>query len=68
MHGEEIQEAVNRVVESGWYLQGESNRKFEELYAEYCHAKYCVGCANGLGALTLSRRPRMEMREMSEDD
>ena len=68
MHGEEIQEAVNRVVESGWYLQGESNRKFEELYAEYCHAEYCVGCANGLDALTLSLRSLMEMGEMSEGD
>ena len=68
MHGEEIQEAVNRVVESGWYLQGASNRKFEELYAEYCHAKYCVGCANGLDALTLSLRSLMEMGEICEGD
>ena len=68
MHGEEIQEAVNSVVESGWYLQGESNRKFEELYAEYCHAKYCVGCANGLDALTLSLRSLMEMGEICEGD
>ena len=68
MHGGEIQEAVNRAVESGWYLQGESNRKFEELYAEYCHAKYCVGCANGLDALTLSLRSLMEMGEICEGD
>ena len=68
MHGEEIQEAVNRAVESGWYLQGESNRKFEELYAEYCHAEYCVGCANGLDALTLSLRSLMEMGEICEGD
>ena len=68
MHGEEIKEAVNRAVESGWYLQGESNRKFEELYAEYCHAEYCVGCANGLDALTLSLRSLMEMGEICEGD
>ena len=68
MHGEEIQEAVNSAVESGWYLQGESNRKFEELYAEYCHAKYCVGCANGLDALTLSLRSLIEMGEICECD
>ena len=68
MHGEEIQEAVNSAVESGWYLQGESNRKFEELYAEYCHAEYCVGCANGLDALTLSLRSLMEMGEICEGD
>ena len=68
MHGEEIQEAVREVVDGGWYLQGTSNRKFEELYAAYCHANYCVGCANGLDALTLSLRSLMEMGEMSEGD
>ena len=68
MHGEEIREAVREVVDGGWYLQGASNRKFEELYADYCHANYCVGCANGLDALTLSLRSLMEMGEMSEDD
>ena len=65
MHGEEIQEAVRKVVYGGWYLQGASNRKFEEQYADYCHANYCVGCANGLDALTLSLRSLMEMGEMS---
>ena len=68
MHGEEIQEAVRKVVYGGWYLQGASNRKFEEQYADYCHANYCVGCANGLDALTLSLRSLMEMGEMSEGD
>ena len=68
MHGEEIREAVREVVDGGWYLQGTSNRKFEEQYAEYCHAEYCVGCANGLDALTLSLRSLIEMGEMSEGD
>ena len=68
MHGEEIREAVRKVVDGGWYLQGASNRKFEEQYADYCHANYCVGCANGLDALTLSLRSLMEMGEMSEGD
>ena len=68
MHGEEIREAVREVVDGGWYLQGASNRKFEEQYADYCHANYCVGCANGLDALTLSLRSLMEMGEMSEGD
>ena len=68
MHGEEIREAVREVVDGGWYLQGGSNRKFEEQYAEYCHAEYCVGCANGLDALTLSLRSLIEMGEMSEGD
>ena len=51
MHGEEIQAAVSRVVESGWYLQGEENARFEKDYAEYIGTKHCIGVANGLDAL-----------------
>ena len=35
LHGAEIQEAVRRVTESGWYLQGVENEKFEQDYARY---------------------------------
>ncbi|MFC2603818.1 MAG: DegT/DnrJ/EryC1/StrS family aminotransferase, partial [Treponema sp.] len=35
LHSKEINEAVNRVVSSGWYLQGSENEKFEEDYAKY---------------------------------
>ena len=51
MHAVEIKEAVNRVIESGWYLQGKENERFEENYARFIGTKYCVGCANGLDAL-----------------
>ena len=35
LHGAEIQEAVRRVTESGWYLQGVENEKFEhEMYLQ----------------------------------
>ena len=33
LHGAEISEAVNRVVNSGWYLQGKENERFEADYA-----------------------------------
>ena len=35
LHGEEINAAVRRVVNSGWYLQGEENERFENDYAAY---------------------------------
>ena len=28
MYSEELHEAVNRVVDSGWYLQGNENKTF----------------------------------------
>ena len=53
---EELHEAVLRVTDSGWYLQGNGNKKFEEDYASYIGTKYCVGVANGLQALELMIR------------
>ena len=49
----ELSDAVNRVIDSGWYLQGEENRNFEKEYSNYIGVSHTVGCANGLDALTL---------------
>lgn len=68
MHGEEIQAAVKRVVESGWYLQGEENARFEQHYAEYIGTKYCIGCANGLDALIWIWRAYIELGVMQPGD
>ncbi|MGN1228607.1 MAG: DegT/DnrJ/EryC1/StrS family aminotransferase [Prevotella sp.] len=68
MYADEIHEAVSNVVDGGWYLQGASNRKFEEQYAEYCNADFCVGCANGLDALTLTLRSFIELGVMKQGD
>ena len=45
--------AADEVLRSGWYLKGEATKKFEAHYAEYIGTKYCIGCGNGLDALTL---------------
>lgn len=50
----EIDEAVGRVLNSGWYVLGEEVEAFEREYAEYCGAKYAIGMGNGLDALHLS--------------
>ena len=52
----ELHEAVLRVTDSGWYLQGNENKTFENNYAHYIGTKYCVGVANGLQALELMIR------------
>lgn len=64
----EIQEAVNRVIDSGWYLQGKENEEFETNYARYIGTKYCVGCANGLDALIWIFRAYIEMGIMHSGD
>lgn len=68
MYADEIHDAINGVVDGGWYLQGEANDRFERHYADYCHAACCVGCANGLDALTLSLRAYIEMGAMAAGD
>lgn len=68
LHGAEINEAVTRVVNSGWYLQGEENKCFEENYAKFIGTKYAIGCANGLDALIWIFRAYIEMGVMQSGD
>ena len=49
----EMDAAVKRVLDSGWYLLGKEVEAFEQEFAVYCGTKHCVGVANGLDALTL---------------
>lgn len=49
----ELSKAVEGVVRSGIYLYGEQTAAFQREWADYCGAKYCVGVASGLDALTL---------------
>lgn len=67
-HDGEIREAVNKVLDSGWYLKGETTRQFEQAYAEYIGTRYCIGCGNGLDALKLIFRAYMEMGVMQVGD
>lgn len=67
-YAEEIHEAVLRVVDSGWYLQGKENEQFEKHYAEYIGSKHCIGCANGLDALIWIFRAYIELGVMQPGD
>ncbi|MBR6588243.1 MAG: DegT/DnrJ/EryC1/StrS family aminotransferase [Kiritimatiellae bacterium] len=49
----EMDVAVKRVLDSGWYLLGKEVEAFEQEFAAYCGTKHCVGVANGLDALSL---------------
>lgn len=52
----EIDQAVARVLDSGWYILGPEVEAFEAEWAAYCEAGHAVGLANGLDALILSLR------------
>ena len=68
LHGTEINEAINRVVSNGWYLQGKENEIFEENYSKFIGTKYTIGCANGLDALIWIFRAYIEMGIMQKGD
>ena len=68
LHGAEINEAVSRVVNVVWYLQGQENERFEENFAKYIGTKYCIGCANGLDALIWIFRAYIELGVMQPGD
>jgi len=52
----EIDEAVARVLDSGWYVLGTEVEAFESEFAAYCQTKFSIGLANGLDALVLALR------------
>ena len=60
--------AADEVLQSGWYLRGEYTRRFENAYADYIGTNFCVGCGNGLDALTLIFRAYKEMGVMANGD
>lgn len=68
LHGDEINEAVSRVVNGGWYLQGKENEKFEKNYSDFIGCKHTIGCANGLDALIWIFRAYIEMGVMKPGD
>lgn len=58
-YAKELNAAAAQVISRGWYINGEECKAFEREFASYCADKsglmqmHCVGCANGLDALTL---------------
>lgn len=67
-YADEIHTAVQRVVDSGWYLQGKENEAFEQHYADFIGTRYCIGCGNGLDALIWIYRAYIELGIMQPDD
>ncbi|MEG9742000.1 DegT/DnrJ/EryC1/StrS family aminotransferase [Enterobacter roggenkampii] len=60
--------AIEKVIDSGWYIMGEELKAFEEEFSEYCQTNYALGVANGLDALTLVLRAWKEMGKLKSGD
>ncbi len=64
----ELLGAVKRVLDSGWYLQGNEVEAFENEYAAFIGVKHCISVANGLDALRLIFKAYIELGIMKEGD
>jgi dTDP-4-amino-4,6-dideoxygalactose transaminase len=53
-HKEELDEAIRRVNESGWYILGPEVEAFEAEFANYIGVKHCIGVNNGTDAIRLA--------------
>tara|TARA_B100000780_G_C21120997_1_gene454080 strand:+ start:215 stop:1315 length:1101 start_codon:yes stop_codon:yes gene_type:complete len=65
---QELKDAANRVIDSGWYVMGKELETFEHNYAAFCGVNYCLGVANGLDALRLIFKAYVEMGVMQKGD
>lgn len=57
----ELSAAIQRVVESGWFLHGRETKLFEDEFAEFVRKRFCIGVANGLDALFLTLEARKQL-------
>jgi dTDP-4-amino-4,6-dideoxygalactose transaminase len=64
----ELKQAAAEVIDSGWFLQGERVRTFEQQLENYLGVKHTVTCANGLDALRLILKAYIELGVMQEGD
>ena len=47
----ELRDKFESVLNNEWFIQGKECHEFENKFAEYCGAKYCIGVGNGLDAI-----------------
>ena len=64
----EIKQVTSEVIDSGWYLQGEKVRQFEDNLSKLIGVKHAIGVANGLDALRLILKAYLVIGVMHEGD
>src|ERR1700683_1484487 len=55
-HETEIRQAIERVLESGWYILGQEVTAFEKEFAAFLGAHHAVGVGSGTDAITIALR------------
>jgi dTDP-4-amino-4,6-dideoxygalactose transaminase len=55
-------------LDKGWYILGNEVKQFEQSFAEYSNAKYCIGVGNGLEALVLILKGYIQLGKLQKGD
>lgn len=67
-HANELKEAAERVIDSGWYILGDEVKAFETEFAAWVGSPHCVGTSDGLSALILALRGWKELGLLKDGD
>lgn len=60
--------ACTRVIQSGWYINGQELASFETEFARFCGTDFCIGVGNGFDALSLVLRAWKEQGKLADGD
>jgi dTDP-4-amino-4,6-dideoxygalactose transaminase len=67
-YNSEMNIAIKKVIDSGWYLLGNEVKNFEKEYSDFIGTNYCVGVGNGLDALRIIFRAFIELGNLKVGD
>jgi dTDP-4-amino-4,6-dideoxygalactose transaminase len=55
-------------LDKGWYILGDEVKQFEQSFASFSNAKYCIGVGNGLDALVLILKANIALGSLQKGD
>lgn len=67
-YAEQLKEAAARVIDSGWYLNGNETKALERELAQVCQTTHALTVSNGLDALRLIFRAYIRLGRLHEGD
>lgn len=64
----QFHDALDAVLNSGWFIMGQALERFEQSFAAFCGVKHCIGVGNGLDALILTLDAWRELGKLQQGD
>jgi dTDP-4-amino-4,6-dideoxygalactose transaminase len=64
----ELAAAFQSVLNSGWYISGKWNEKFEKEFSEFCNVKHGIGVGNGYDALFIIFKGLIQLGKLCKGD